>query len=236
MSPFRRRRQPDPDPAEDQPLEEVPFPETVFDVQQAQKADHDDQWQGSWERLSDKVFAFLRRRYGHRSLPPGVELDDLFSGVLARMLRDLPRLQVHGRDAFWGWVTRVAANQITDDWRRQKRKRRGGHLIEAEPHDEDSDSPLDAAPDAGAATPSAIARAHELEQAERECVEGLPSARARRIYEFRRLWELPYSEIAERVGDSNPSLTRATFHRAKEKVLECLRNRLDGYTEFAREL
>lgn len=203
---------------------------TLFDVRQAQSEKHTETWNGSWERLSDKVHAFLARRFDSDKIPFDVEFDDFFSAVLSRMLRDLPNLEVRGRREFWGWVKKIAANQLIDMWRRHRRTRHGGGRITQQVDERDVDQ-VEAAVDPAGLTPSGIFMVRELEGAEEECVGKISNEQARKIYMMRRRLGLDYDEIAERVGSKSADSVRATFSRVKSQVHDCLRRRLDGYSD-----
>ncbi len=204
---------------------------TLFDVRQAQSPKHAETWNGSWERLSDKVYSFLARRFDRDKIPFDVEFDDFFSAVLSRMLRDLPNLEVRGRREFWGWVKKIAANQLIDMWRRHRRLRHGGGRV-AQQVDEGDNDLVAGAVDPGSLTPSGFFMVRELEGAEEECVNKITNEQARKIYMMRRRDGLDYEEIAQRVGSESADSVRATFSRVKGQVHECLRRRLDGYTEL----
>ncbi len=199
-----------------------------MDVRRAQQPDGSASWQGSWQRLSERVHGFLRGKFGGARLPYDVEFDDLFAAVLVRMLRDLPRLQVGDRAEFWAWVRRLASNQIVDFWRQHGRQSSGSANVE-QVQGEEGDQWLDQVCDRAAHTGGALLRARELEDAEEACARTLLNERVRAIYLLRRREELPFAEIAARVGDANADITRVTFRRAKGRVLQCLRTKLDGY-------
>ena len=203
---------------------------TLFDVRQAQSPKHADTWNGSWERLSDKVYSFLARRFDRDKIPFDVEFDDFFSAVLSRMLRDLPNLEVRGRRELWAWVKKIAANQLTDMWRRHRRLRHGGGRVAQQVDDRDVDQ-VEGAVDPGGTSPSGIFMVRELEGAEEQCVSKVSSQQGREVYMMRRRLGLSYEEIAERIGSESPDSVRATFSRVKGQVHDCLRRRLDGYSE-----
>ena len=207
---------------------------TLFDVRQAQSDKHADTWNGSWERLSDKVHAFLARRFDRDKIPFDVEFDDFFSAVLSRMLRDLPKMEVRGRREFWGWVKKVAANQLVDMWRRHRRLRHGGGRVGQQINDLEVDV-VEGAVDPVDQTPSGLFMAQEIEGAEEECVNKIPNEQARKIYMMRRRRGLDYVEIAREVGSDSPDSIRAMFSRVKGQVHDCLRRRLDGYSELLSE-
>lgn len=245
MSAFFRRRRKGPDsgsdskptdgarPPADEPEKSASSADspTLFDVRQAQSPNHADTWNGSWERLSDKVCAFLSRRFDRDKIPFDVEFDDFFSAVLSRMLRDLPNLEVRGRREFWAWVKKIAANQLIDMWRRHRRLRHGGGRIAQQVDDCEIDV-VEGAADPGGQTPSGFFMVRELEGAEEECVNKITNEQARKIYMMRRRLGLEYEEIAQRVGSESADSVRATFSRVKGQVHDCLRRRLDGYTEL----
>ncbi|MDP6930639.1 MAG: hypothetical protein QF412_13160, partial [Planctomycetota bacterium] len=118
MTPFFRRKKPE-EPPEDPRPEEVSEKSpptinpgsTIQHVRRAQEPDDTPEWQASWAQLSDKIYHFLHRRFARNRLPPYLDFEDLYSGVLARMLQDLPGLKFEHREAFWAWVRKATANE-----------------------------------------------------------------------------------------------------------------------------
>ncbi len=206
-----------------------PEPDTLRDVECARRAQAEDAsaWNRSWQRLSERVQAFLRHDCAALRLPPEVEFEDLLSAVLVRMLRDLPQLRLEGRTKFWAWVRRLAKNQVADEWRRHRRQRSGGGRVQQQ-HDSQGIDLV--AGTADRATPSASGelRALELEGSEASCVQRLDNEQARRVYVLRRS-DVSFEEIASAVGHADVNVTRVVFSRAKKKVIECLERKLDRY-------
>jgi RNA polymerase sigma factor (sigma-70 family) len=248
MTPFfpRRRRQPDPvdrpDPKQPPAAAHGAAPgagpgagpgdsPTLHDVRLAQGKEQTDSWHGSWERLSDKIHGYLMRRVGGGKLPYDIEFDDFFSAVMARMLRDLPTLEVRGREEFWAWVKRIAMHQLVDLWRTHKRIKRGGGQTMQQVGDDDVDL-IENARDPQPNSVSGMIRLRELESAEAECVDKIEREQWREIYVLRRRWGLSYEEIATRVGSKSADSIRVVFGRVKSRVQDCLRRRLDGYAEM----
>lgn len=234
---FKKRRQKreeaEREAAEARARASEPLPEelqrTVFLVGKLRSPRNTDTWHGSWQSLSDKVYSWLKRNYRQPNLPYGTEFDDLFCSLLARMVRDLPQLEVRGRDAFWGWVKTLTEHQISDFWRRHKRQRRGGGVNPQQQTDEDNLDVLSQVPDEKSMSASMVASLGELEQAEQGCIEQLPNEEARQVYVDRRIWGLSYEEIAQKLEKKSTDAVRLMYGRIRDRIRACLREKLDGY-------
>ena len=69
-----------------------------------------------YDRYIDRVFAYVSRRAGSRAVA-----EDITSEVFQQALSHLPRFEWRGVP-FAAWLYRMAANAVTDYWRRQGRE------------------------------------------------------------------------------------------------------------------
>lgn len=183
-----------------------------------------------WAPLSAKILGFLQS-FRHQRMPPRVDFEDFCSEVILRVLRDLPGVELRDRKSFWAWLKRVAENTLVDLIRSAQAKKRGAESALGRADDEGVPGVLDADPNAEPG--SMVWRVRELEQAELLCVDKLPTELGRNVYLLRRQRDLPFEEIATRVGHRNAAASRYVFFRMKELVQTCLRRRLeDGYATF----
>lgn len=185
----------------------------------------------SWGPLTTKIRERLRGYRANR-LPPNLEHDDFVSEVILRVLRDLPGVEIRTRGEFWSWIQTVADHALTDLWRRARAQKRGPAPEASGDDDAEATAPPHAAP-----TPSSVQRAHEIERAERDCIERLPNDLAQTVYRLRRGEDLAFAAIAARTGQASAASARFVFFRAKQAVQECLRRKLEtGYSGFFRSL
>lgn len=85
---------------------------------------------------SDKLFRYLYVRLGERE-----PAEDLMAEVFVRLVRMLPRYRINSARpvaAFSAWLYRIAANLLTDHYRRQRFRRHAdladqAHLVAADP-------------------------------------------------------------------------------------------------------
>lgn len=85
---------------------------------------------------SDKVFRYLYVRLGEREAA-----EDLMAEAFVRLIRTLPRYRINSARpvaAFSAWLYRIAANLLTDHYRRQRFRRHAdladqAHLFAADP-------------------------------------------------------------------------------------------------------
>ena len=69
-----------------------------------------------YDRYVHRVYAFVSRRVGNRT-----EAEDITSAVFEQALASLPRFEWRGAP-FAAWLIRIAANALTDHWRRTARE------------------------------------------------------------------------------------------------------------------
>jgi hypothetical protein len=68
-----------------------------------------------WRFLDDRYLGLVRAqvlRQAGRKLLQRESLDDLVAEVLLEMVRDLPRLEYRGPQAFVGWIVRLVRNRV----------------------------------------------------------------------------------------------------------------------------
>lgn len=151
-----------------------------------------------------RLLALIRLRLGP-SLRARTESRDLLQDCLLQAFRSLDGFEGDDARTFAAWLARIAANRIKDQAAYHARQRR--------------DAALETSYQDGAVTP--LARARSLssrvalgEQARRieAALETLPSDH-REVIVLRRLEELGFAEIGQRMGRS-PDAARMLFVRA----------------------
>ena len=103
---------------------------------------------------SDKLFRYLYLRLGERE-----PAEDLAAEVFVRLVRVLPRYRINSARpvaAFSAWLYRIAANLLTDHYRRQRLRRHAdladqSHLAAADPLPHQQVETVEAATDVWAA-------------------------------------------------------------------------------------
>jgi RNA polymerase sigma-70 factor (ECF subfamily) len=141
----------------------------------------------------DRVYAFIARRVRDRS-----EAEDLTSETFHQALAHLPRFEWRGAP-FGAWLLRIAANAVSDHWRRLERERGlPCPPAAADPPQDDSE---------------------ELAAVFRSMRE-LPEDQ-RRVVEMRFLGEKSIREIAQHLGRSEGAVKQLQF-----RALENLRAQL----------
>ena len=165
-----------------------------------------------YERCARKLLPLIRLRMG-RALRSELESRDILQAVL---LKAFPRLdQVQDSRAVMAWLSRIAENEIRDQADHRQRQRR----------DASRRAPLDDAVDVPAPIRQALSQAianEQLAQVE-DALESM-SAADRDVIVLRKLEELPFSAIAERLGKSEDAC-RMAFSRAMAALTLRLANR-----------
>jgi RNA polymerase sigma-70 factor (ECF subfamily) len=154
-----------------------------------------------YERCARRLLPLIRLRMG-RDLRAEMESRDILQTVLCRTLGRLDRVEQPG--AIMSWLARVAENEIRDRRDFHRRQRR----------DAARRAPLEDAADVPAAVRQALSLAIVTEEMERleQALEALP-AHQREIIVLRKLEELPFRDIAARLGKSEDAC-RMAFARA----------------------
>lgn len=156
-----------------------------------------------YERNFDRVYAYVSRRLTDRSA-----VEDVTADVFRQALANLGRFEWRGTP-FVAWLLRIAANAVTDHWRRVSREQ---PMVEA-------DEP-DSAP-AGPAGIDAVERRALLFRA----VRSLP-ADQRRVIEMRFAQEKGVREIARKLNRSEGAVKQLQF-----RAIQNLRSQLQKSPE-----
>jgi RNA polymerase sigma-70 factor (ECF subfamily) len=157
-----------------------------------------------FERSAGKLLALIRLRLGPR-LRGQLESRDILQSCLLRASERLGQFHGSGSSSFMGWLARIAENEIRDQASYHARRKRDA--ARSVPLEEEAER-LPAELRSALSTLALDERMQRLEQA----LETLEE-RHREIIVLRRLEELPYSEIALRLG-STPDACRMLYARA----------------------
>jgi RNA polymerase sigma-70 factor (ECF subfamily) len=149
-----------------------------------------------YEHHFERVYAFIVRRVRDRT-----EAEDLTSDVFHQALANLPRFEWRGVP-FAAWLFRIAANAVTDRWKRTARER--------------------GTPESEEPTESSLEEIEQRAQLFR-LVDGLP-ADQRRVILMRFAEEKKISEIARALGRSDGAIKQLQL-----RGLQNLRIRLSDH-------
>ena len=154
-----------------------------------------------YERCAHKLLPLIRLRLG-RTLRREMESRDILQVVLSKSIGRLD--DVRDPAAIMGWLARIAENEIRDQADYYRRQRR----------DAAKRAPLEDAADVPAPVRHALSQAIVTDQSERleAALEELPEPQ-RDIIVLRKLEELTFPEIAQRLGKSEDAC-RMAFVRA----------------------
>jgi RNA polymerase sigma-70 factor (ECF subfamily) len=191
-----------------------PAGSTLGDALQARQGDSQ-----AWWRLDERIRPWLQARLARLRRPPGIELDDLVQEVLLEMLQSLPRFAPMPGASFRGWVLHLARVRLANLWRGARRLKRGGGraLLEGST----AEQAFGGLPDRREAAQSALARCRELSDRVAAAIARLPD-KHRAALELRWTQELPFDEIARRLGYNRESTARSLCFRARERLQEAL--------------
>jgi RNA polymerase sigma-70 factor (ECF subfamily) len=153
-----------------------------------------------YENHFERVYAYVVRRVGDRA-----ETEDLTSEVFHHALANLQRFEWRGIP-FAAWLLRIAANLISDRWRRSQQQ----PLV-------DEPERIESAP----------ARNEDFQEVERRAtlyrlVDTLP-AEQRRVVVLRFVEQKSIQEVAREIGKSEGAVKQLQF-----RALSSLRARLGG--------
>jgi RNA polymerase sigma-70 factor (ECF subfamily) len=165
------------------------------------RAGSDDALDRLYRRCAGKLLPLIRLRLGP-ALRAELESRDILQAVLLKSFQDLDR--VHRPASLMAWLSTIAQNEIRD--RVDYVRRQGRDLARR--------APLDDAASMPAPVRNALSRAILNEGAARleRALETLPEAQ-REVIVLRKLEELSFREIADRLGKS-PDACRMLFARA----------------------
>jgi len=178
----------------------MPLADTRTLYEQARRGTADDV-NAFYERCARKLLPLIRLRLG-RSLRREMESRDILQAVLCKSLGRLD--DVRDPAAVMAWLARIAENEIRDQADFYKRQRR----------DAAKRTPIEDAADVPAPVRHALSQAIVSRETERleAALEELPDAQ-REVIVLRKLEELTFPEIAQRLGKSEDAC-RMAFSRA----------------------
>ena len=145
-----------------------------------------------YERSAGRLLAYVRLRLG-RELRARLESRDIVQAAMVKSLEHLHELKADNTGSFMGWLARIADHEIRDRADYHQRQRRAAAR----------EAPLDEEVTVPALTRSALSRVILDEEAERleVALESL-SRPHREVILLRKFEELPFAEIARRLGKS----------------------------------
>lgn len=143
-----------------------------------------------YERCAGRLLAFIRLRLG-RDLRSRLESRDILQSTLLKSLEHVTELRADETRSVMAWLARIAEHEIRDCADFHHRQRR----------DAAREAPLDDDAPLPALTRSALSRVILDEQTARleDALESLSSAH-REVILLRKYEELPFGEIARRLG------------------------------------
>ena len=130
-----------------------------------------------------KIYYFILKRVGHKQTT-----EDIVSAVFIKVFTNIKKFQPRNRYSFSAWVYRLAANSLTDHYRRQSKEPQAGLEEIQEPADKSQD-------------PSGAVDAEDEKKLVRRVLISLP-AKDREILELKFFAEMGNQEIAETLGIS----------------------------------
>ena len=145
-----------------------------------------------YERCAGRLLAYVRLRLG-RELRARLESRDILQAAMVKSLEHLDELKAENTGSLMGWLARIADNEIRDRADYHQRQRRDAAREMAL----EDDAPV------AALTRSALSRVILDEQAARleAALESL-SPSHREVILLRKFQEMPFAEIAQRLGKS----------------------------------
>ena len=205
------------------PDEDPPPPSLPTDVHAARARDGDP---FSWATLEAKVTQMLKEAFAPGWRLRQYSVEDLIQVTLTDIYRDFGNFKPEAGSSFRAWARQIAKHNHLDMCRKEGREDKNARgLVHLDQSGSDSSDNLrDKIPDPDAHRPSMHARMHELSAAFRAALDDL-RPEARMVVELRVFENLPFEEIARRVGRNKVETVKAIFHRAMEK----LRGGLDGH-------
>ncbi|MFM1873149.1 MAG: hypothetical protein RL398_2571 [Planctomycetota bacterium] len=200
-----------------QPDPEEPLSSTLRHVQNVQ---HDDDADTSWLNLHEKIVKWVAEAAYRQNLPADRNLDDLTQDVLMQVFHDIEQFQVEPGASFSGWVRTIAQRKLTDTWRRERAKKRGGgkqrHL-----GDFDEQGGQDHFADARTPRQSMFVRLGELGEALDRALSQLGD-KYKRVIELRMFQGKSFAEIAPILGYDKEVTVRSLHMRALEQLQSLL--------------
>lgn len=182
------------------PSPSMPLADTRALYEQARRGTEDDV-NAFYERCARKLLPLIRLRLG-RSLRREMESRDILQAVLCKSIGRLDN--VRDPAAVMAWLARIAENEIRDQADFYRRQRRDAAMR----------APIEDAADVPAPVRHALSQAIISRETERleAALEELTEAQ-REVIVLRKLEELSFAEIAQRLGKSEDAC-RMAFSRA----------------------
>lgn len=181
------------------------------------------------ERLLLDAYPRLVSRIGERlpeSLRSLIAPDDIIQEAYASAFRRIESFRPEGEGAFFRWLCTIADNALTDAIRAQQAAKRGGGRVAVGGLAHSSIAALVEIAAAESRTPSRSAGGHEAAAAIQIALAGLKDE-YREALRLRYLEALPISEVAARLGKSEPSV-----HKLCSRGLQSLREALGDPGRF----
>ncbi len=180
----------------------------------------------AWAELDAKLRPWLTDRLLWDRVPNGYDVADVIQDVLLYVHQNFDQFRVSPDSSMRAWLLRIAESKLIDLWRRADAKKRGGGR-ERHIGSFDGVGIRDRMPDDRGMAQSGAARQKELE-AGLLAIQGKLSAKHRQVLELREEMELPFEDIAVRMGYSKAVTVRSLFMRARVRRAELLRDHDPG--------
>jgi RNA polymerase sigma-70 factor, ECF subfamily len=175
------------------------------------------------EELFARYTPLVSRMVALRLGVPAVDIhahEDLVQEALLSAIRSLDTFEYRGEGSFRNWMAGIVTNRIRDDVRRRRALKRHPTLDRPAPGSA-SDRQIWSGLRDPDSSPSERAMRHELAERIEQALLGL-GERYRRVYELRRIAEMPYDQIAEEMGLSGAASARAMFARTLSKIADAV--------------
>ncbi len=167
----------------------------------------------SWSYLERKVRGIVTRRLSGVRLPPETEVEDLVQMVLVHIVTSISVFRVERDASFSAWVHTILHRKVTSLWRGIRRHKRGGGRADVPIEGESRILPI---ADDREPSPSMCARMHEIEGRSREALETM-KPRHCEVIRLREEEQLPFLEVAQRLGYGRATTARSIYFRACEE-------------------
>lgn len=174
----------------------------------------------SWQNLHDKIRRWVEEATYGTNLPHDKNLDDLTQEVLLQVYKDIGEFKVEPEASFSGWVRMIAHRKLTDYWRRERTKKRGGGKLR---HlgDFDETGGRDRMADPKVQRQSMLVRYQELSESLQRALLEL-SDKHKRVIELRMFQGKPFAEVMVELGYTKEVTVRSLYMRALQRLQELL--------------
>lgn len=174
----------------------------------------------SWLNLHDKIRRWVEEASYGANLPHDKNLDDLAQEVLMQVFKDIGEFKVEPEASFSGWVRMITHRKLTDYWRRERAKKRGGgkqrHLGEF-----DDVGGRERFEDPKVERQSMLLRYQELSESLQQAITQL-SDKHKRVIELRMFQGKPFAEVMVDLGYTKEVTVRSLYMRALQRLQELL--------------